>query len=196
MLRWSLVCIATAALAVAGATAWAQPVAQSSYMKADLSGFKGTNTTLINTIGKVEKTTGGRVLEIRYTNKGGTPGFHAVVAKGKEVVFLQVAVEGGKTVEVSSADKPDWMLKWPATTQLAAAISAKVPLVDAIKAAEQNGAGGPAVAAGIARSADNPTANVKAYNVLVLQGGDLTRVAVDDRTGQVIQDPSALSSWP
>jgi hypothetical protein len=196
MVRWSLVYIATAALAVSATAAWAQPVAQSSYMKADVSGFNGTNTTLINTIGKVEKTTGGRVLEIRYTNKGGTPGFHAVVAKGKEVVFLQVSGEGAKAVEISSTDKPDWMLKWPASTQLAAAISAKVPLAAAIRTAEQNGSGGPAVAAGIARSAANPESNVKAYNVLLLQGGDLTRVAVDDSTGQVISDPSALSSWP
>ena len=196
MLRWSLVYIATAALAASGTAAWAQPVAQSSYMKADLSSFKGTNDTLINTIATVEKVTGGRVLELRFTNKGGTPGYHAVIAKGKNVMFVQVAREGGKTVELSSADEPDWMLKWPAKAQLAAAMSAKVSLADAIKTAESNGQGGPAVAAGIATSAANPDADVKAYNVLLLQGGDLKRVAVDDSTGQVISDPSALSSWP
>ena len=193
--KWALVCTATAALAVSGATAWAQPVAQSSYMKADFTGFKGTNDTLVNTIANVEKITGGRVLEMRFTNKGGAPGFHAVVAKGKEVVFLKVSADGRKTVEISGAEKPDWMLKWPATMQLAAAMSAKVPLADAIRTAEQNG-NSPAVAAGIATSAANPNSDVKAYNVLLLQGGDLTRVAVDDSTGQVISDPSALSGWP
>ena len=96
MLRWSLVYIATAALAASGTAARAQPVAQSSYMKADLSSFKGTNDTLINTIATVEKVTGGRVLELRFTNKGGTPGYHAVIAKGKNVMFVQVAREGGR----------------------------------------------------------------------------------------------------
>ena len=195
MANWALVCTAAAALAVSGATAWTQPVAQSSYMKADFTSFKGTNDTLVNTIANVEKITGGRVLEMRFTNKGGAPGFHAVVAKGKEVVFLKVSVEGRKTLEISGADKPDWMLKWPATMQLAAAMSAKVPLADAIRTAEQNGSG-PAVAAGIATSAANPNSDVKAYNVLLLQGGDVTRVAVDNSTGQVISDPSALSGWP
>jgi hypothetical protein len=187
-------CVAAAVLAVSGATASAQPVAQSARMKADMSSFKGTNDTLINTITNVQQVTGGRVLEIRFTNKGGMPGFHTVVAKGKTIVYFHVAADGSNAVEISGSEKPDWMLKSPAKAQLQAAQLATVPLTDAIRTAE--GKGGPAVAAGIATSASNTSAGVKAYNVLLLQDGQVNRVAVDDASGMIISDPSALSSWP
>jgi hypothetical protein len=196
MARWLLVCSAAAIVATAGSGAIAQPVAQSSYTHADVSSFKGTNDTLVNAITNVQQATGGRVLEIRFSGKNGMSIFHAVVAKGKNVVFLKVATEGGVPVEISGKDKPDWALQSPAKAQLQAAQSARVSLVDAVRTAEKSGEGGPAVAAGIATSAANTMSNVKAYNVLVLQGAEVKRVAVDDSTGQVITDPSALSGWP
>ena len=48
---------------------------------------------------------------------------------------------------------------------------------------------------GIARSASSPESDVHAYNVLVAVDGRASRVAVDDSTGQVIADPSALSGF-
>jgi uncharacterized membrane protein YkoI len=72
---------------------------------------------------------------------------------------------------------------------------AQTPLAQAIRTAEQ-ARNAPAVAAGIARGASNPGADVQAYNVLVDQNGTVRRVSVDASTGQVIADPQALAGWP
>jgi hypothetical protein len=70
--------------------------------------------------------------------------------------------------------------------------TAKVSLADAIRTAEASEDGAPAVVAGVARSASNPTSDVHAYMVGILKNGDLQRVAVDSKTGLVIANPSML----
>jgi hypothetical protein len=49
------------------------------------------------------------------------------------------------------------------------------------------------MAAGIARSASNPDSDVHAYNLLLNRGGSM--VAIDSSAGEVISDPSALTSF-
>jgi uncharacterized membrane protein YkoI len=187
---------AIAAAILCGSGASAQSVSQRAYTKADLSGWVGTPDTLPLLIHRIEATTAGRVLEIRFINSDGEVGFRAAVAKSGSVTFLKVAAEGGATIELSEASVPDWMLKWKARADLGAAKSATVPLPQAIRAAEQANGGASAVAAGIASSASNPTSDVKAYNVLVYRDGEVHRVAVDDQSGQVISNPGALADWP
>lgn len=193
----SVLALVLAASVAGGPTgAPAQSVAQRAHSNTDYRGFQGTRDTLIDMISKVEQTTGGRVLEIRYTDKDGMPGFRAAVDKAGRVVFLRVAAEKGDAVEIDRSSVPEWMLRWSARQDVKAAERASVSLTDAIRTAEQAHFGGSAVAAGIAASAANPASNVKAYNVLVMRDGDVRRVAVDDSTGQVIADPQALASWP
>jgi hypothetical protein len=71
---------------------------------------------------------------------------------------------------------------------------ASVSLSAAVLTAERS-KNAPAVAAGIARSASNPTSEVQAYNVMLDMDGSARRVAVDDSSGEVISDPSALTDF-
>jgi uncharacterized membrane protein YkoI len=187
---------AMAAAALCASSAIAQGVAQHSHPKLDLTGWSGTADTLPSLIRTIQSTTGGRVLEIRYSNQDGGPGFRAAVAEGKRVVFLHVNAEGAAGAELTATSVPDWMLHWRSRADIVAARQASVSLDQAITTAEAQANGAPAVAAGIAASASNPTSDVKAYNVLVSRGGDVHRIAVDDQTGQVIEDPGALADWP
>ena len=181
-------------LSVAGASA--QGVSQRAYTKADLSGWTGDPGTLTRMIQQIEAKTGGRVIEIRYSSSDSLPGFRVAVAKEGGVTFYSVAAENADTIEMSAASVPDWMLKWKARADVRQALRATVPLSDAISTAEKASDGAPAVAAGIASSASNPTSDVQAYNVLIWRSGEVHRVAVDDKSGQVIADPRALADWP
>jgi hypothetical protein len=185
---------AAAALALAGG-AMAQGVAQASHTQADVASWTGTPDTLIHMIDRIQATTGGKVLEIRYTTADGMPGFRAVVAEGRRTVFLRAA-ENGDSVTLSEASMPDWMLRWRSRKDIAVARQASVPLDQAIRTAEAADGGAPAIAAGIAASDSNTASGVKAYNVLLARGGAVRRIAVDDRSGEVIADPQALAMWP
>jgi uncharacterized membrane protein YkoI len=187
---------AMAAAALFAAAAVAQDVAQRPFTKSDLAGWSGDPDTLTRMISRIETDTGGRVIEIRYTTRDGPPGYHAAVSKGGRVTFLRVAAQNGESAELSAASLPDWMLKWKARADVNQAMRATVPLTQAIRTAEQASDGAPAVAAGIATSASNPTSDVQAYNVLIYRQGDVRRVSVDDKTGQIISDPRALADWP
>jgi hypothetical protein len=175
----------------------AQGVAQSHYLKGDISGFHGTQDTLINSIRVIERSTGGTVTEIRFSRANGLPGYHAVVAKGGSIEFIYIQEKSANVVQIDASSGPVWMLKWRDRSEVHFAEKAKVTLSAAILTAELStkGNGAPAVAAGIARSASNPTAEVQAYNVMLDINGNAHRVAVDDSTGEVISDPSALTDF-
>lgn len=185
-------CICTTLFA--SATMAQQSVAQSSTMKGDISAFHGDQDTLIHAIRTIEKSTGGKVTEIRFSQIDGKPGFHAVVAKGGKVSFVHVQERSESVVQIDANNGPPWMMNWRSKAIVHFAETATVSLETAIRTAEQ-AQNAPAIAAGIARSASNPTSDVKAYNVLVAVDGDAKRIAVDDSTGEVIADPSALSSF-
>jgi len=68
----------------------AQSVAQSGSIKGDISAFHGDQDTLVNAIQATERSTGGKVLDIRFSNANGMPGYHAVVVKGGQVTFFKV----------------------------------------------------------------------------------------------------------
>ena len=191
-----IVCAMAAAAALCAASAPAQDVAQRPFTKSDLSGWSGDRDTLPRMIRQIEGATGGRVLEIRYTTRDGPPGYHVAVFKGGRVTFLRVAAQGSDSAELSAASLPEWMLKWKARADVNQALKATVPLAEAIRTGEQAAGGAPAVAAGIAASASNPPSDVQAYNVLIYRDGDVRRISVDDKTGQIIADPSALAEWP
>ena len=190
-------------LAVAAATslatttpALAQDVGLRSFPKLDLSGFSGDPTALPKAVADIESSSGGRVLELRYNNVDGVPGYDVVVAKGQQVQFLRLGRPAAGLVEISEKAVPPWMLDRQSQRNAKLGETAKVALADAIRTAEGNKGGAPAVAAGIARSAANPTSDVHAYNISILsKDGIQRRVAVDSQTGLVIADPSALSAW-
>jgi uncharacterized membrane protein YkoI len=172
----------------------AQVVTQSSnYSNADLDQFHGDQKTRTNAIRKVQQSTGGKVVEIRFAEANAMPGFHTVLAKSGKVEFARLDPASGHVAPIDT--KPDWMLKWQQKTDVKLARNAQVSLSQAVRTAEMS-KGAPAIAAGVARGASNPTSAVHAYNVLIDDHGSTTRVAVDSSTGQVIADPSALEGWP
>jgi uncharacterized membrane protein YkoI len=185
-----------AILALSAGPALAQAVTQSTRLQPDMAGFNGAPDSLTTMIGKIESGTGGRVIEIRFTNADGMPGYRAVVDHGAQLEFKRIAATNGDAVEISSSNVPPWMLHWRQRKAAEIARDAKVPLSEAIRTAEKEQDGSPALAAGVATSATNPSTDVKAYNVLVYHEGDVVRVAVDGDTDKVIANPQALASWP
>jgi hypothetical protein len=193
--KLSIACAIVAGATLCAVGASGEPVSQKPHPKIDLAGWSGDASTLTHMIQQIEGASGGRVVAIHYTNRGGAPGFRTVVAKDGGVTFISAAASDGQTLETPSASVPDRMLKWKARADVGHALEATVPLTDAIRIAEEEGEG-PAVAAGIASSASNPEAELQAYNVLIDSGGYIHRVAVDIRTGRVIQNPRALAGRP
>lgn len=175
--------------------ALAQSVAQPSYMSGDFSAFHGNSNTLVNAIALVEQSTGGKVIDIRFSSPNGMPVYNAVVVKGSQVQFFHAEELSKHVVELDASSKPVYMLNWRGKADVHFAQHAQVSLSAAIKTAEESQNGAPAMAAGIARSASNPDSDVHAYNVLLNRAGSVKRVAVDSSTGQVISDPSALSNF-
>jgi uncharacterized membrane protein YkoI len=170
-----------------------QSVAQSGSINGDISAFHGDQNTLVNAIQAIEQTTGGRVVDIRFSNANGMPAYHAVVLKGTQVQFFKFDSPSKHIVELDASAKPVWMLSWQAKADVHFAKTATVTLSSAIRTAEQKKNGAPAAAAGIARSASNPDSDVHAYTVLVDEGGRVRSVSIDASNGEVIEDPSALN---
>jgi uncharacterized membrane protein YkoI len=174
---------------------FAQQVSQPSFTNQDISSFHGDNNTLVNTIAVIEQSTGGKVIDIRFSSTNATPGYNVVLVKGAQVQFFHFEERSKHVVELDASSKPVYMLNWRGKADVHFAQTAQVSLSTATETAEQSQPGAPAMAAGIARSASNPESEVHAYNVLLNRGGSVKRVAIDSATGQVISDPSVLSSF-
>jgi uncharacterized membrane protein YkoI len=172
-----------------------QGVAQGDYLKTAISGFHGNQNTLVNAITAIEQGTGGKVTEIRFSAPNGMPGYHAAVSKGGRIQFIHIQEDSAKVVEIDAASGPVWMLNWRNRSDVHFADSATVSLSTAVRTAERSMNGAPAIAAGIARSASNPTSDVQAYNVMLDVDGRARRVAIDDSNGEVIADPRALTDF-
>jgi hypothetical protein len=150
--------------------------------------------TLPLAIAAVEKSSGGRVLEIRFRVLRGAPGFDAVVAKSGAFSHLRIAIPSNTVAEISEVDIPDWMANWVLKADAGSLAQAKLHLVDAVEKAEQI-TDGAAVDAGVAAplTADN---RVLAYDVEVIKSEKPVRLAIDASTGDPIANPDALlASW-
>jgi uncharacterized membrane protein YkoI len=174
----------------------AQQVSQPSFTNVDISAFNGNDNTLLNAITLIEKSTGGKVIDVRFSNTtNDTPGYNVVIVKDAQLQFFRIDERSKHLIELNASSKPVYMLNWRGKSDVHFALQAQVSLSTAIQTAEQSQHGAPAMAAGIARSASNPDSEVHAYNVLLNRGGSVKRVAIDSATGEVISDPSALSSF-
>src|SRR6516165_9638987 len=152
-MRDFLLIVAAAGSLAAAVPAVAQSVSMRPYPHLDLTGFSGGAGALPKAVTNIETTTGGRVIEIRYNNVSGVPGYDVVVAKGPQVKFQRYSKQGGKPIDLTEKTTPTWMLDWQAKSSVSIGEKAKVRLADAIRTAESSKGGAPAVAAGIARSA-------------------------------------------
>jgi uncharacterized membrane protein YkoI len=180
-------------LPVAG-MAMAQGVTQKDYTTADIAAFHGDANSLAQAIQSIEQSSSGKVLEIRFTDSGGQPGYHAAVLKGNDVEFVRLDAQSGKLNPMDEKSRPVWMLNMRTKDYIKDAQNARVDLSQAIATAEKGYDNMPAVAAGIAMTAS--TSEVHAYNVLLDERTGTKRVAVDANDDQIIADPQALSGWP
>jgi hypothetical protein len=153
---------------------------------------KGTVTGGVNAVQAIEQSTGGKVLDIRFSNAKGVPSYHAVILKTGQIHFFQLADLSKKVVELDATSTPVWMLNWRGKADVHYAKVATVSLSTAIRTAQQF-RGAPAAAAGLARSVSNPDSDVQAYTVVLDDRGSVRSVSIDMSTGEVIADPSALS---
>jgi uncharacterized membrane protein YkoI len=182
-------------LATAAPPAFAQGgVAQPGFYAGDLGAFHGDQMSLINAIHHIHQASGDRIVDIRFAREGGLAGYHVVLQHAGRFTFMHISEQNGQVVSIAAASAPDWMLKWNQRADLRWDRLATVTLPQAIRTAER-AYNAPAVAAGIATSASNPSSAVHAYNIILDTGGTTRRVAVDASTGQIIADPSALSDW-
>ena len=187
--------IAAATLAGAAAPALAQSVDQGAHVNLNLAGFSGDPGALPSAITAIEGASGGKVVEIRFNNVGGVPGYDVVVAKGSQISFQRFAKPSDGLITLTDKTEPAWMLKWRAREDVSLVSAAKVSLADAVRTAEAQRGGAPAIAAGMAKSATGANTDVKAYNVAILKDGVQHRVAIDSATGEVIANPRMLAAW-
>lgn len=185
--------VAAAGLAIA-APAIGQSVAMPAFPYIDLKGFSGGPGALPAAIKAIEASSGGRVLEIRYNNLDG-PGYDVVLAHGPQISFQRYTGPNNHMVALNEKSVKTWMLDWSNREDVKLINTAKISLVDAIRAAEAANNNAPAVAAGLAKTAASSMTAVKAYNVALLRDGVQRRAAVDSETGELISDPSALAAW-
>jgi hypothetical protein len=191
-MRALLLALAMATSLAAGAPTLAQTLTVNPNFVIDVTGFSGDANTLSNAVSTIESMNVGRVAAIAYNNVAGTPGYGVILAQGSNIMFKRLDMPTGQPVEISGAQVPTWMMNWRNQKRAAVVEAAKVSLADAIRTAEASQQGAPAVVAGIARSASNPTSDVHAYMVGILKSGHLRPIAVDSKTGSLIENPSML----
>ena len=191
-MRALLLALATVSSLAAAAPIFAQTLKVNKNVSIDVTGFSGDPKTLPDAVTHIESLNGGRVAAVTFNNVAGTPGYAAIVLKGSDVRFWRLDKPTSQAVELTGTSVPSWMLNSWDQRRAAAVKVAKVSLADAIRTAEASQQGAPAVVAGIARSASNPTSDVQAYMVGILKDGQLKRVAVNSQSGARIENPEAL----
>src|SRR5678815_214728 len=191
-MRTLLLALAAVSSLAAAAPSLAQTLKVNKNINIDVTGFSGDPKILPDMVTRIESLNGGRVAAITFDNLAGTPGYAAIVLKGSDVRFWRLDNPTSQAVELTGTSVPSWMLTWRNQRRADAVKVAKVSLADAIRTAEASQQGAPAVVAGIARSASNPSSDVQAYMVGILKDGRLTPVAVNSQSGRPIQNPEAL----
>ena len=90
----------------------AQQVSQPSFTNDDISTFHGNNNTLVNAIAVIEQSTGGKVIDIRFSNTNNMPGYNVVLVKAAQVQFFHFEERSKHVVELDASSKPIYMLNW------------------------------------------------------------------------------------
>lgn len=137
-----------------------------------------------------EKSTGGRVLEIRLADTTGAPVFEAALAEGNAVKYLRIESPSQDVTEIAVTSLPQWLLNYRMEAYMRSATKASVPLGAAIRKVENREHAG-AVDAGIAKPLSGTNA-VLAYFVETLKGSKRQELAVDATTGHLIENPDSL----
>ncbi|MDB6107296.1 MAG: hypothetical protein JWO52_7295 [Gammaproteobacteria bacterium] len=138
----------------------------------------------------LEKSTGGRVLEVRVANKAGTPAFEAAIARHDAVLYMRIEAPGDNVTEIKATDLPPWLLNYHMEAYIRSISKTEVPIDQAIMKAEARD-NAPAIDAGIAKPLSGTNA-VLAYFVETMKGSTRHESAVDATTGAFIANPDEL----
>lgn len=149
-----------------------------------------TKTSLTAAIAALEQGTGAKVLEIRLADDKGRERFESVVAKGDEIMYLSVNTETEGFTKIEVKELPPWMLSWKMSDYVRSVEQAKIPLADAVSAAESFG-NAPAIGAGLAKPLSG-TNEVLAYNIELMKDRRRENIAIDATTGAKIANPEEL----
>jgi uncharacterized membrane protein YkoI len=146
--------------------------------------------TLAHATEEIERATEGHVLEIRLVDEKGDPAFEAAVAQDDTVLYLRIASVTEVVTEIAVKELPPWLMNYRMQAYMRSISRAKVPLVEAIRKAEEN-AQAPAIGAGIAKPLSGDSA-VLAYYVETIKGKARRLLAVDAERGAMIANPEAV----
>ena len=138
----------------------------------------------------LEKSTGGRVLEVRVANRAGAPAFEAAIARHDAVLYMRIESPSDNVTEIKAADLPPWLLNYHMEAYIRSISKTQVPLDAAIVKAEARD-NAPAVDAGIAKPLSGTNA-VLAYFVETMKGSTRNELAIDATTGAFIANPDEL----
>ena len=153
-----------------------------------------SENSLRHAVQVLERKTGGKVLEVRLSDRTGDPSFDAVIAKDDDLLYMHIAALSDTVTSIEMAQLPEWMVGRELTAYMKSIRQAKVPLAEAITLAERM-ANKPAIGAGLAAPLSGTNA-VLAYNVEVMKGGERHRIAIDAVTGAPIANPDELyAAW-
>jgi hypothetical protein len=150
---------------------------------------------IVPAIETIERSSGGRVVDARFSVYHGHGGFHAVVVREHRLELFHLDTHTHAVEQVEAASAPVWMLAWRDRTDLEGLLGReppKITLVEAIGRAEKSLRGATAFAAGVARRPANPTQSVHTYAVLLSLNGRVQAVSVDESTGDILDEPGEL----
>jgi uncharacterized membrane protein YkoI len=137
----------------------------------------------------VEENVGGKTLEIRLADEKGDPVFETALKKEDHLVYMRIERDDVMT-EINVSELPPWLVDYKLDAYMRSVDRAKVPLTQAIMAAEQR-AKAPAIGAGIIKPLSGTNA-VLAYYIETMKGKKRDVLAVDAQTGSPIANPEAL----
>ncbi len=137
-----------------------------------------------------EKSTGGKILEIRLADTSGPPAFEAAILKGDGILYMRIASPDNHVTRIDVTKLPPWMQNYKLEAYARSAMKAQVPIEEAIDQAEKR-ARAPAIDAGIAKPLSGTNA-VLAYFVETMSGTHRDTLAVDATTGAFIANPDSL----
>jgi hypothetical protein len=138
----------------------------------------------------LEKSTGGRVLEVRVANAAGAPAFEAAIARHDAVLYMRIESPSDDVTEIKASDLPHWLLNYHLDAYVRSISKTEVPLDSAIAKAEARDSA-PAIDAGIAKPLSGTNA-VLAYFVQTMKGSTRHEFAIDATTGAFIANPEEL----
>ncbi len=144
---------------------------------AEIQAFNAAKLSLPQAIAAVQKQSHGKVLDMTFETKSGTPMYDATVWANNAEQMWSVDANTGKVTKSTEAPMPQAKLDQQDKTELHGVKSAKIDLSQAVRAAEQK-SGGKAIDAGI--QASN---GIASYDVQTVKGGAVQAFTVNPQNG-------------